>query len=152
MPAHGGADLIEGFSATGERLFSIAFDAEPVMDLPDDRSFAFVVPTQMLQGRALARLRLASRGREIERRSRVSEGASIDGAAARATTTRLSARGRRVTWPADEVRGVLIRDAATGEFLAFGRDGSAEVQSRGAELQLLFSDGVRTVKRRVAPR
>ena len=154
LPARRGTDVLEGFGAAGERLFSIAFDAERLGDLPDERAFAFVVPMRMLQGVPLARLRLASRGREVERTSRMSAiGVSAIGPVAEAlTTTRLDARTTRITWHAGAVRGVLIRDGKTGDILAFGRDGSAHVRSDGSELELLFSDGVRTLKRRISPR
>lgn len=150
LPARPGPDLIEGFGATGERLLTMSFEAEPVMDLPGEQTFAFVIPKRMLNDTPLARLRLVSQGREVERRSTAPE--AIVDAAATVRTVRIDARTTRVTWPAAGVRGVLIRDAGTGDILAFGRDGSADVRSDGAELELLLSDGVRTLKRRSAPR
>lgn len=154
LPAQPGTDVIEGFGAAGELLFSITFDAEPLGDLPGERAFAFVVPMRTLQGVPLARLRLASRGSEVERTSRRGgvDATAIGPVADAFTTTRVDARTTRVTWPAGDVRGVLIRDGKTGDILAFGRDGSADVRSDGSELELLFSDGVRTLKRRIPPR
>lgn len=168
LPARPGSDILEGFGAAGERRFTLAFDAEPVPDLEGERMFAFVIPMRMLGAAAfggaslgaappggalgsatLARLRLVSRGREVERTTRL----DAAGAAATAlTAARLDARTLRVTWPADAVRGVLIRDARTGDILAFGRDGHADVRDTGSELELLLSDGVRTLKRRLPPR
>lgn len=147
LPARPGADVIEGFAASGERLFSFAFEAERAADLPDDGLFAFVIPTRLLQGVPLARLRLASRGREVERTTRT----GITSAAGALTARRLDSRTTRVTWSTADVHGVLIRDARTGEILAFGREGSADVQSDASELEFLLSDGVRTVKRRRSP-
>src|SRR5690606_29497915 len=102
-------DLIEGFAADGTRLFSLAFTAERVIDAPTaGRSFAFVVPMDLLGGRTLARLKLTSGGTSVERGA---SGGSLDLPA----VNRLDEGTVRVVWPADAVQGALVRDAATGE-------------------------------------
>ena len=53
-----------------------------------------------------------------------------------------------MTYPA-----ALIRDAATGEILSFGRGGGVEVASRARVVEILLSDGVVSLRRlvQVAP-
>lgn len=145
LPAQPGPDLIEGFGADGARLFSLAFTAERVIDAPAAaRSFAFVVPMELLGGLPLARLRLTSGGASVERGA---SGGSLDSAAA----TRLDDGTVRVVWLSSAVQGALIRDAATGDILAFGRDGSADVRTLGGVLELHLSDGVRTRVQTITP-
>ncbi|HEX8243416.1 MAG TPA: hypothetical protein VF541_07975 [Longimicrobium sp.] len=43
----------------------------------------------------------------------------------------------------------MVRDPRTGQVLSFARGGAAQVRTDAPELELLFSDGVRTTPRRV---
>jgi hypothetical protein len=40
----------------------------------------------------------------------------------------------------------LVRDPATGEIVSFARDGGAALRTRSPQLEVLFSDGVRTTR------
>ena len=44
---------------------------------------------------------------------------------------------------------VMVRDRPTGRIVALVRNGSADVVTGGDDLELVFSDGVRSVGRRV---
>ncbi len=44
----------------------------------------------------------------------------------------------------------MIRDAVTGQILSFARGGAIEVLSSARELEVVLSDGVASVRRRVA--
>src|SRR5690606_496702 len=80
LPVRPGPDLLEGFGSDGRRLFSLAFDAERVVDAPSDaRTFAFVLPMDVLGGEPIARLRLSSGGVSVER---VASSGSSDAAGA----------------------------------------------------------------------
>ena len=48
------------------------------------------------------------------------------------------------TWPT-----VIVRDPATGEVLSLASGGSVELTTRLPELELLMSDGLRTLVRKV---
>ncbi len=63
----------------------------------------------------------------------------------------LSRDGARVTlrWPAALHPAVLVRDPATGEILAIGRGGSLNLPFEGSELELTFSDGLHSLRRRL---
>jgi len=58
--------------------------------------------------------------------------------------------GTQLSWDADRYPDVLVRDAASGDILTFGRDGRVFVPTTTA-LEVTFSDGISTVTRRVQP-
>jgi hypothetical protein len=45
---------------------------------------------------------------------------------------------------------VMVRDAQTGDVLSFARGGSVDVVTQNREVDLVFSDGVRSQVKRVA--
>jgi hypothetical protein len=145
LPARPGPHRIEGFGAQGERLFSLAFEGDRVADTgdPNDRVFAFVVPTSMLRGGQLSRLQLASGGRQAERRT---GGAAMAGA----TATRIAAGRARLGW-SPAAAGALVRNARTGQILAITRGAGVELPAGTDELEIIVSDGVRSSRTRVRP-
>ncbi len=154
LPTRSGAHRIEGLADDGSLLFSFAFEGDAVDHAqPDDRSFAFVVPKTALRGRALATLRLRGRGRVAELRSSAASVRAL--AAERAESLRVrrsTGRVARLSWSSSEVRGVLVRDARTGEVLSFGRGGGADFETAANEVELVVSDGVRSRPSRVTVR
>jgi len=54
-----------------------------------------------------------------------------------------------VRWGGQEARMALIRDRQTGQVLSFARGGSAQVSARSTNLEVILSDGVRSVSRQV---
>ena len=144
LPVVSGANRIDGLAEDGSVLFSYAFDGDVVDHAnPEDRHFAFVVPQTALRGRALATLRLRARGRSVEQRSTTS--LTTISPSVRRTPSGVT----RVTWSDRAVRGVLIRDARTGDVLSIARGGVANFEAHG-DLELVVSDGVRSQTRRVA--
>ncbi len=155
LPAHPGRNLLEGLGTSGEILLSLSFDGEQVADAvdPDEQTFAFAVPLATLRGRSLARLRLTALGQQVELRSAGAPGDPvIVDAAGAPTATRAGAGALRVRWSEPTVRGVLIRDARTGEILSFAHGGDVTLRSTSAELEIVVSDGVRSEHRRIIPR
>jgi hypothetical protein len=57
----------------------------------------------------------------------------------------------RLTWNAGAYPMALVRDAATGDILSFARNGDATIGVAGRELDVTFSDGVRSRRERVTP-
>ncbi|HEV2147570.1 MAG TPA: hypothetical protein VGR37_09235, partial [Longimicrobiaceae bacterium] len=63
-----------------------------------------------------------------------------------ATLRRRSGGEVRLEWRDGDRRMALVRDPRTGEVLSFARDGGAALRTRSPELEVLFSDGVRTTR------
>jgi hypothetical protein len=140
LPASGGRYRIEGYDAGGAQLFSLAFEPNSTDHSASRKGFAFAIPATVAQPERLAQLRLTG-----------PEGsATLTRAPDVAAAAPLSAerRGNRValTWQRTAHPMALVRDAATGEVLSFARGGDAQVPTGSAAVEILFSDGVRTVR------
>jgi hypothetical protein len=157
LPEGVGPYRVEGLDADGRRLFSLAFAGERLAHADgDERIFAFAVPLGPQDIERLVTLRLVARGRAVTRTASLGGAAAAgrrDRVAAGARVERAGSRGLRVGWDAGEAPAVMIRDAGTGEILSFARGGTAGLLTDARELELVFSDGVRSFRRRVpAPR
>jgi hypothetical protein len=142
-----GGHKIEAVTASGRIAYSIAFAGERVdHGRADDGVFAFVMPLSVLRGEQLAALRLTSNGQTITRRA--ADEAVTDAPLAE----RLAGDRRSISTRRRSTRGMMLRDARTGEILAFVRGNSAMLQTRATELDVSESDGVRTFTRRITLR
>ncbi|HEX6924526.1 MAG TPA: hypothetical protein VF167_03825 [Longimicrobiaceae bacterium] len=152
MPAPRGDYRVEGLDAAGNSLFSYAFAPTTVSDgRPGARNFALRLPVDGDVADRLATLRVTGEGRSAsvsanpvepsESRLRVPD--------ARPPLRRVDAETVELSWDADRNPMVMVRDPATGEVLAFARGGRARVSSRAAELELSYSDGLRSATQRV---
>ena len=156
MPTVTGPYRIDALDGAGGSIFSISFAGDLVADLPsDDRHFAFAIPLS-------AACRVPSRRAQAVR-SRHQYAAALRSAAAvvasgrafapmqpAGATAAVAVGGVRLDWNAATHPMVMVRDAATGEVLSFARGGSMNVMraNAGGELELIFSDGVRSTTRR----
>jgi hypothetical protein len=153
MPAASGPHRVEVVDGAGRVLVGLSFRGEQTVDSPggDQEHFAFVIPLRLLNGVQPASVRLSSGSRRSERttsfRSRFQLATDFAPVA-----RRLSASRVRVVWTDAPGRGVLIRDGRTGTILSFARGGVAELISSSAQLDLTFSDGVRSSRRSVQVR
>ena len=147
LPLRSGRNRIQGLGPLGESLFDFSFDGEQVADLPGASAehFAFVVPMDAMQGTLPTRLRLSAANRQTELRSTASGLAANDAPVAERSGTNTV----RVTWRDATTRGVLVRDARSGQILAFARGGQATIYTRESTLELTTSDGVRSTRQRV---
>ena len=144
LPGRPGRHRIEGFNSLGGRVLDFSFDGERPADHPDAASthFAFVVPLAAFGGALPARLRLTAGGRQAEQ--------ALLAPSTETPTVSRSARGRvEISWRDSATRGVLVRDARTGDILSFARGGRATVHTTSGELDLTISGGVGSVQRRV---
>ncbi|MEZ4457615.1 MAG: hypothetical protein R2882_13870 [Gemmatimonadales bacterium] len=66
-----------------------------------------------------------------------------------ATMTPTTPVQTRITWDAATYPMAMIRDAATGEVLSFARGGSINLWTTSRRFDVTFSDGVRSLVRRV---
>lgn len=151
MPAGPGPYRIEARDASGATLYAFSFRGAEVMDLPEgERHFAFAVPTRVLPLERVASLRLVAGGREASVRR---AGGAVDARTGPRFSIAAPAGGRaEVRWEAARAPLAVVRDGRTGEILAFARGGAASVRTDAPELEVLFSDGVRTTARRVRVR
>lgn len=145
----GGPHRLELRDASGRTLYSAGFTGLGVTHVGDgtDEHFAFAIPRSALGGSDPAVLQVQARGRTAELRAPVAPALRVaaQGAALR------SGRDLRVTWSDPAVRGMIIRDAATGRILTIVRGTSALVPAQTGELEILASDGLRTTVARVRP-
>jgi hypothetical protein len=154
MPSRPGPYRLEAKDASGATLYSLSFSGAEVADLEGgERHFAFTVPRRLLPMDRVASVRLVANGRQA---SVARAGGPVDTriapVAPRFSVTG-AARGRAaVRWEAARHPLAVVRDARTGEILSFARGGTADVRTDAPELELLFSDGVRTSSRRVRVR
>jgi len=148
LPTQPGPHRLEAIADDGTLILGFSFDGER---LDHDRSggcvFAFVVPRSSLRGRTVSAWRLTSNGSSTELRA--------SNATRTAPRARRAANGRVQLDAQDPaVRGVMVRDARTGEILSFGRGASLNLATPAAALNVTVSDGVRSTTHRisVAPR
>jgi hypothetical protein len=151
-PDRRGPHRLEALGPRGERLLSLSFEGERPADSSDprDRHFAFVIPMDDLGSTPLARLRFSALGRTVE----LAAAAPLrpDGHTDAPRASNAGAGRVRVSWTDPGVRGVLVRDARTGEILSFARSGLAELRMSARDVELIVSDGVRSERRRVTVR
>jgi hypothetical protein len=65
------------------------------------------------------------------------------------TVERPRADRARIRFNASQYRGAMVKDAATGQIIAFVRNSGDEIVTRnGRAIDVVYSDGVRSVTRR----
>ena len=140
LPARSGPYRLEGRAADGSQLFGIAFAPEQVADDPrGGQHFAFAVPLQPDRAARLQAIHLSVPGRPAVS-LRAAAGAVAD-AAPDVRSTRLGPGRVELRWNAATHPMLMVRDAATGQVLAFGRGGRAELATDRADLDVQPSSG-----------
>jgi hypothetical protein len=148
LPRAPGPYRVEGRDAAGRTLFSLAFGGHEVADGADgERHFAFVVPRGPAMA-GLAELRLSAGARTARHLSTAVPGRIAPEAPRFSVAAPAAGSAPVLSWSADRHPVVLVRDARTGQVLSFARGGRVEVPAGTGEVELLFSDGVRTTARR----
>jgi hypothetical protein len=131
--------------AEGSVLFSYAFDVTEVGDAKrPGAAFAFALPVDPQVASRVHSLRVAGPAGQAERvvRSR---------AAPAAVGRERSANRLTMRWDRDAFPAALLRDTRTGRILSIVRNGQVAVRPEPG-LELVLSDGVRTVRERVDDR
>ncbi|HEU0299300.1 MAG TPA: hypothetical protein VFR37_07600 [Longimicrobium sp.] len=150
LPDAPGAYRIEAQDAAGATLYAFSFDAPQVVDGPrGERHFAFTVPQRVLRMDRLAQVRLFAGARQARLRTGVAPAGGFQPVPPRFSVSRAGGDGVALSWSEEAHPVVMVRDPRTGQVLSFARGGAAQVQTDAPELELLFSDGVRTTPRRV---
>lgn len=147
LPARPGPYTLQGLDAGGAVLFSLPFDGEALAEHDTrERQFAFAIPARMAHPERLARLRVTGPGVAAERgRADGSARPGLRPAAPRMLGRRVGGEVR-LEWPQAGLPMALVRDARTGEVLSFARGGAARLQTGARELDVVFSDGIRSVR------
>jgi uncharacterized protein YjdB len=152
-PASGGTLRVELLDETGAPLAAQAVQPLAVDHAPGEH-FAVVVPLGAAQAGRLAGVRVrdvrvptrsATRAvaRDPEGRERLAAAVAADSA------TAVTQGGRtRVRWLGGGVAMALVRDAESGEILAFVRTPDRSINTGARRVEVVFSDGVRSAVRR----
>lgn len=145
---------VELVSAGGTALAELPLEASVVDHAApgrEERQFAVVLPWSATLEQQLASIRV----RDVRVPTRVAvqrSAARVVGARAQAddpaATLDRTARGVRVRWGNDGYRMAMVRDANSGELMGFVRQSGAAVATGGRSVEVVFSDGVRSVVRR----
>jgi hypothetical protein len=146
-----GPYTIQALDESGQQVFAAAFAGYEVDHAPGERMFAFAVPLPE-SGRVPTTLRLLTGTREIARRGRtrsLSAGGATTNAVGSTRLTSVSGSRARLEWNATDFPMAMVRDAVTGEVLAIVSGGTAEVNLPRTDVDVLFSNGVTSVKQRV---
>jgi hypothetical protein len=148
LPGRAGPYTIEARAEDGSTLFAQSFSPSEVADLPDGHeSFAFTIPLASAQAARLTSLHLRGQGREtVLSAVRAALGAQPSTPAA----ARSVAAGRvALTWDNRAYPMAMVRDAETGEVLSLAEGGSLELATSKGQVDLVLSDGVRSLAQRV---
>jgi hypothetical protein len=155
-PAVTGRYRVEGLAANGSILFS--YPIEPVHTMTagvqtgHDEHFATVLPLSAGEDLALARIRLVTPAGSVERSSLQAMQQPNRQLFLRdpgASTAKPTAIQADLRWDGSTYPMALVRDAVTGEILSFARGGAAMIWARGGTFDVTFSDGVRSVQKRI---
>jgi hypothetical protein len=150
-PSGGGRYMLEGLRLDGSRLFRYAFEPEAVADSPDGEGhFAFTLPVGMLGDRT-ASLRVTGPGGQAFATMKAGQpGAQGLRQGPAASVRSLAADRVELRWDRNQFPMVLVRDPATRQILSFARGGAATIRTFARELDLVYSDGVRSTRARVS--
>ena len=156
--------VVEALDADGNLLMELPISAERVDHVTDhdERQFSVILPWTTTLENALSRLRV----RDVRTPLLAASRASVSAVAARlsrgtARTTRpalvmpdpesavdAAPAGRmRVRWNAAQYPMAMVRDVTTGQVMGYVRRPGDAVVSGGRRLEVVYSDGVRSVVR-----
>jgi hypothetical protein len=143
LPDRSGPYSIEAQAHDGSALFSYSFAPHEVADAQQtQQNFAFAIPLPATQAAQLSTLRLTGGGRPA-----VTQAEAVvqpDSVQLRQVGGRLALR-----WNARAKPMVMVRDRQTGEVLSLARGGSVELPDSKRQVDLLFSNGVKSQLKRI---
>jgi hypothetical protein len=136
----GGPYRLDLLAADGSVLRTVDFAGHEPANTPGgvERHFAFVLPLDASLQASLSAMRVRDGGRSVTRDTR-SAGGDPEMIISRPDPQQIELRWNVALYPM-----VMVRDQATGQVLSFARGGLARIWSASTQLDLLFSDGVRS--------
>lgn len=147
LPGRPGPYTLQGMDAQGGVLFSLPFAGEELAEQDTrQRHFAFALPAGLAKLDRLAALRVTGPGVAVQRvRANRASRPGTRPLAPRALGRR-SGGEVRLEWSRTDLPMAMVRDARTGQVLSFARGGAARVETGARDLDVTFSDGVRSVR------
>jgi hypothetical protein len=143
-PSHTGSYEVQGLDQDGVVLFTQSFEPTAVADVRSsvESHFAFALPlSDAVQSRLVA-LRLVGQGRQFLRATTAGGPRGVAPAAPQGAVESWQGQRAAITWDTLAAPIVMVRDPTSGQVLSIGRGGRVTVETRGAELDLLLSNGV----------
>lgn len=147
---------LELLDADGTTLLDSPIDAQRVdhATASDERQFAVIVPWSSTLEARLASIRVRDARSPLSAVARKSARMMSPGTGGTPIAPQLQAQvdrttdGRaRVTWNSSAYPMAMVRDASTGALMGFVRRSGDAVVTGGRAVEVVFSDGVRTVRR-----
>jgi hypothetical protein len=149
--APGGDAVAEGYDAGGRRLFSHTFSLIPVgcgETLEGEGHFNLAIPLDPATRARVARIVIHRGGLDrVERRPSALAALAPE----RPVAARRLDGSTDLVWDDGAYPMAQVRDPLTGEVLAFARGGFVALPRPLDELEVVLSDGVQAVRRRVKP-
>jgi len=155
-----GSHRVELLDANGSTLLDLPITADRVdhETAHDERQFAVVVRWTPALEQALARVRVSDVRMPLAAATRAT-GAAIVGTATNptvnptfvdpeASVSAVDASHARIRWNTQAYPMAMVRDAATGAVMGFVRNSGDAVTTNGRTVDVVYSDGVRSVVRR----
>ncbi len=157
-PVNGATHRVELLDAQGATLLDLPLLADRVdhETRHDERQFAVVLPWSASLEQSLTSVRVRDVRQPLAATERVSANARARAANRGATladdpsadVTPISATRSRVTWNSTAYPMALVRDATSGAIMGFVRNSGDAVVTNGRAVEVVYSDGVRSIVRR----
>ncbi len=146
QPPEPGDHYLTGYDAAGAKVFEVSFNPVAVADgLRPSWGFNFTVPLLVEAAARLVEIQWTKAGEILAR-----QGGPVTASAKLIQPThepmlQVLQDGRtRLLWDASVHLMVLVKDRATGLGIGFGRNGDFSFESEADELEIHFSNGVRS--------
>jgi len=149
LPPRPGPNRLTGLDAAGTRLFQVTFAAGAGEDADEPPAFSFSLG---LAPEVRARLAVL----KVETPTGASAVRAARSAAAPPVRDPVAVHWRpgvvHLGWDPGAYPRVMVRDPRSGRFIATGSTGSLDLATDAGDLELCFSDGVRTTVRKLTVR
>lgn len=108
------------------------------------RQFAFTVPIERVNIKALSTIKLSSGNLQAMQRANISSSKNRYRKQVSVSAQRINPKSVRLQCKNSGYRMTLVKNAETGEILGFTNSGVSEIKTNAQKLKLYFSDGVHT--------
>jgi hypothetical protein len=150
IPPSPGEYRLTALDAHGRVLDQVPFAPAEVEDLDQEPGlgvFTLVIPMTQAMKKSLATLRVSRDGVTLGERHAAGRG--LTGEAFTPHATRDGHGLVHLLWDPRSYPEVIVTDGHSGQVISLGAGGRLALETRAQELECLFSDGLRTVVRRV---
>ncbi len=150
LNAFSGTHRAELLDDAGATLHTVFFSSERVDHITDrdERHFAVVVPWSASLESRLTTIRVSDARSTREARVQSAVARSVLREDPDARVTSIGANGARISWNTDAYPMAMVRDASNGQIMGFVRRSGDAVATNGRRVEVVLSDGVRSVVQR----